>query len=190
MGVEVGDVINQGTKIGEVGSTGDSTGPHLDFRLKINNDWVDPTQYLKLEESGVVDATGYTPKEGTGGTASSGGYSGGSGGGSRKNNASYSSLERKSTNFDSVAKLTGNGSAGSSYTGRGVMLPTAAQIAEISSRNVTGRSTKAPSYGKAGVYLPKASEMRNAPTSFGTSVATTKRTGRTGGSLWDENILS
>ncbi len=190
MGVEVGDVINQGTKIGEVGSTGDSTGPHLDFRLKINNDWVDPTQYLRLEESGVVDATGYTPKEGTGGTASSGGYSGGSGGGSRKNTASYSSLERKSTNYDSVTKLTGNGSAGSSYTGRGVMLPTAAQIAEISSRNVTGRSTKAPSYGKAGVYLPKASEMRNTPTSFGTSVATTKRTGRTGGSLWDENILS
>ena len=72
MGVEVGDVINQGTKIGEVGSTGSSTGAHLDFRLKINNDWVDPTQYIDLEASGVVDATGYTQKEGSGGTASSG----------------------------------------------------------------------------------------------------------------------
>lgn len=208
MGVEVGDVINQGTKIGEVGSTGSSTGPHLDFRLKINDDWVDPTQYIDLEASGVVDATGYTQKEGSGGTASSGGYSGGSGSGSRKSTSSYSASERKSTNYDSVTKISGNKDSNvssgyskssdggsknlsSTVSSDGVVLPTAAQITEISSRNVTGRSTKSATYGKKGVYLPRAGDY-NAPriTNFSTSVATTKRTGRTGGSLWDENILS
>ena len=190
MGVEVGDVINQGTKIGEVGSTGSSTGAHLDFRLKINNDWVDPTQYIDLESSGVVDATGYTQKEGSGGSASSGGYSGRSGGssGGSDRKASTASTPRAETKYDSVTKISGASSGGSSYSGGGVMLPTASEIAQINSRTVSGRSTKSATYGAKGSYLPKANSTPQH--NLGTSVATTQRTGRTGGSMWDENLLS
>lgn len=47
--VQVGDKVSQGEKIGEVGSTGNSTGNHLHFEVRINNgkDCVDPKFYLK-----------------------------------------------------------------------------------------------------------------------------------------------
>lgn len=44
--VEVGDIIKKGEKIGEVGNTGLSTGPHLHFELRISGEPVDPTDYI------------------------------------------------------------------------------------------------------------------------------------------------
>lgn len=35
-GIKVGSFVEQGEKIAEVGSTGLSTGPHLDYRVYIN----------------------------------------------------------------------------------------------------------------------------------------------------------
>ena len=46
--VKVGQNVNKGQVIGYEGSTGASTGPHLHFMVLINNDWVDPTQYVQL----------------------------------------------------------------------------------------------------------------------------------------------
>ncbi len=44
--VKVGHYVRQGDVIGYVGSTGLSTGPHLDFRIKKRGKWIDP---LKLD---------------------------------------------------------------------------------------------------------------------------------------------
>jgi len=45
--VSVGDLINQGDIIGTVGSTGRSTGPHLDFRINWFQTRLDPMSVLK-----------------------------------------------------------------------------------------------------------------------------------------------
>lgn len=44
--VEVGEQVDSGERIGAVGSTGWSTGPHLHFELRIDGNAVDPTPYL------------------------------------------------------------------------------------------------------------------------------------------------
>ena len=44
--VETGDKVNQGDVIGEVGTTGMSTGPHVHFMLKIGDNTVDPLGYI------------------------------------------------------------------------------------------------------------------------------------------------
>jgi len=44
--VKVGDRVSKGEKIAESGSTGQSTGPHLHFEVRINGSRVDPMPYL------------------------------------------------------------------------------------------------------------------------------------------------
>ena len=46
LNVQVGDEIFQGDIIGTVGSTGRSTGPHLDFRLNWFQTRLDPMSIL------------------------------------------------------------------------------------------------------------------------------------------------
>ena len=189
IGVELNQPITQGAQIGKMGNTGTSSGSHLDFKLSINGEWVDPEQYVDFTAAGVVDTKGYTDKTGvakSGGTSAvvaSGG--GSSGGGSSKK--SYTT-----TGGNKVAAVTSNrttntgsaGTSGGSSNGGGLSLP------QASSRPaVTGRSVDSPTYGTMGLTLPRANANRPTPT-ISTSVATTQRTGRTGGSLWDPDVLS
>lgn len=44
--VSEGDYVRQGQKIGLIGSTGVSTGPHLHFSVKIDGTYVDPDPYI------------------------------------------------------------------------------------------------------------------------------------------------
>jgi murein DD-endopeptidase MepM/ murein hydrolase activator NlpD len=45
--VKVGDIVKTGDVVGEVGSTGRSTGPHLHYETRINGEAVDPQRFLR-----------------------------------------------------------------------------------------------------------------------------------------------
>ena len=45
-GLSVGDHVTQGQMIGFVGSTGQSTGPHLDYRVMKNGRFIDPLKMV------------------------------------------------------------------------------------------------------------------------------------------------
>lgn len=45
--VKVGDRVEKGQKIAEVGSTGRSTGPHLHYEIRLDGNALDPRKYLQ-----------------------------------------------------------------------------------------------------------------------------------------------
>lgn len=53
--VEVGDVVRRGQKIAEVGRTGNATGPHLHFELRMDGSQRNPLPFMNDEEEISAD---------------------------------------------------------------------------------------------------------------------------------------
>lgn len=45
-----GDKVKKGTKVGKIGTTGRSTGPHLHFEIRQDDNPIDPTTYVGMPE--------------------------------------------------------------------------------------------------------------------------------------------
>ena len=45
--VKPGAYVDTGTIVGQTGSTGRSTGPHLHYEIRVNNKAIDPMAYIK-----------------------------------------------------------------------------------------------------------------------------------------------
>ncbi|HEY9371539.1 phage tail tape measure protein [Streptomyces sp.] len=57
-GVSSGQSVGTGQRIGAVGSTGNSTGPHLHFEIRSGGRVIDPRRFVRFARGGVIDGPG------------------------------------------------------------------------------------------------------------------------------------
>lgn len=52
--IQIGDQVTRGQQLGAVGSTGRSTGPHLHFEVRYNDEALNPRRFLPPEPAGLA----------------------------------------------------------------------------------------------------------------------------------------
>lgn len=102
--LNIGDAVKAGQQIGQVGSTGISTGPHLDFQVVKDGKYVDPRNYIP----GYGEGTSETISAAQAAVAASSGKKSGKShksGGSGKSGGSSSSGLKTFDQLDTMDKL-------------------------------------------------------------------------------------
>lgn len=102
--LDIGDEVRAGQQIGQVGSTGISTGPHLDFQVVKDGKYVDPRNYIP----GYGEGTSETISAAQAAVAASSGKKSGKShksGGSGKSGGSSSSGLKTFDQLDTMDKL-------------------------------------------------------------------------------------
>ncbi len=66
MEVKAGEHVRKGARVGRIGSTGRSTGPHLHWGAKVDGLWVDPESLMRIDFAGAMaSSTATSPSTST-----------------------------------------------------------------------------------------------------------------------------
>ena len=190
--VSIGDSVRMGDKLGEVDSTGSSTGNHLHFETRVNGTPVDPFTIFDFDKDGKLVTPRNTGAKVTSGSGGGGGSSSGSSGSSGSSSGyTWTATSKSKSGGRSGGRRRGGGGGGSSksyspgnYRVTAIADSSAPNTSDYMPYSGSGESSytgggsgssytsSASSSSGGGVSLPKATSISNTrSTAVGRSTA-------------------